>query len=284
VLAIAAGTWLWNHYQREPWTRNGRLRADVAKVAPDVSGQVTSVNVQDNQPVTKGQVLFVIDTERYTLALRQAEAIVASHRAMLEQARREAGRSRQLSGLVVSQQEREQARARVQQAEAALAQAEAQLDIARLNLERASVKAPVNGTVTNLELKPGDYISAGRQALALVDSDSFHVEGYFEETKLARIHIGDPVSIQLMGERQPLRGHVESIATGIEDRDRVSGPNLLPNVNPTFSWVRLAQRVPVRIALEHVPPGTQLVAGRTATVRIGHRPPPRPNTPVEARR
>jgi multidrug resistance efflux pump len=129
--------------------------------------------------------------------------------------------------------------------------------------------APVSGTVTNLELRPGDYVTAGRAVLALVDRDTIRIEGYFEETKLPRIAPGAPARVRLMGERADIRGHVSSIAGGIEDRDRAAGPNLLANVNPTFSWVRLAQRVPVRIAIDSVPQGVRLLPGRTATVSIG---------------
>ncbi|AFE10842.1 membrane fusion component of tripartite multidrug resistance system [Corallococcus coralloides DSM 2259] len=267
VLALLAGWWMWRHYEVEPWTRDGRVRADVVQLAPDVSGVVTSVEVRDNQRVTRGQVLFVIDRARFELALRQAEAMVASQQAERAQAQREAERNRSL-GKLVSQEAREQGLSRAEQAEGALQQALANRDIAALNLERSTVRASVNGIITNLELEAGDYATAGRQMVALVDSDSFRVEGYFEETKLPRIRIGAPVTIRLMGEPALLRGHVEGIAAGIEDRERAAGPSLLPNVNPTFSWVRLAQRVPVRIALDVVPEGVRLVSGRTATVTV----------------
>ncbi|WP_426753923.1 efflux RND transporter periplasmic adaptor subunit [Myxococcus sp. Y35] len=265
--ALLAAGWMWRHYQVEPWTRDGRVRADVVQLAPDVSGLVTSVSVRDNQPVTKGQELFVIDRARFELALKQADAAVASQRTALAQAERESVRNRRM-GTLLSTQEREQGLARVEQTRAALDQAIANRNVAALNLERSTVKAPVNGIITNLALEPGDYAATGRQVIALVDTDSLRVEGYFEETKLSRIHVGDEVSIRIMGERPLLRGHVESIAAGIEDRDRAQGPSLLPNVNPTFSWVRLAQRVPVRVALDEVPPEVLLVSGRTATVTV----------------
>src|SRR5206468_2933424 len=112
------------------------------------------------------------------------------------------------------------------------------------NLRRAQVKAPVAGIVTNLDLRAGGYASAGRPALALVDTHSLYVEGYFEETKLRRIQIGDRVWVKLMAGSGALEGTVDSIAAGIADRDRSTSADLLPNVNPTFNWVRLAQRVP----------------------------------------
>ena len=155
-----------------------------------------------------------------------------------------------------------------QVAEAAWRQATADRDVARLNLDRSEVKAPVNGYITNLELRPGDWVAAGKPALALVDSDSFHIAGYFEETKLPRIHPGDRATVRVMGEAGTIEGHVDSIAAGITDRERGAGDNLLANVNPTFSWVRLAQRVPVRIAIDRVPAGLRLLSGRTATVTV----------------
>ena len=140
--------------------------------------------------------------------------------------------------------------------------------MAKLNLERSEVRASVNGPITNFDLKPGNYVTAGKGVAALIDQDSLHVDGYFEETKLPLIHVGDRATVHMMGEDRDIIGHVESIAGGIEDRDRTDGTNLLANVNPTFSWVRLAQRIPVRIALDHVPEGLRLVAGRTSTVVI----------------
>ena len=267
ALAAWAALWMWHHYQEEPWTRDGRVRADVVRVAPDVAGLVTEVLVHDNQRVTKGQTLFVVDAPRYRLAVAQAEAAIASARATLLQAQREARRNDALGDLVAGE-EREQGRARVESAVAALEQARASADVARLNLKRTTVTASVNGTVTNLQLRPGDYAQAGAQAMALVDEDSLHVDGYFEETKLPNIRIGDRVQVKLMGEKDVIEGRVESIAAGIDDRDRSSSSNLLPSVNPTFNWVRLAQRVPVRVKLLHVPKDIRLIAGRTATVTI----------------
>jgi multidrug resistance efflux pump len=270
VVAVAGlVAWqLWTYYMDEPWTRDGRLRADVVGVAPDVQGIVAEVLVRDNQPVRKGDVLFRIDRERFALAVRQADAVVASRRATYDEAVRERNRYAQLSSAAASQQKQEQTEAAAREAEATYRQAVADRAVAELNFERTEIRAPVDGTVTNFTLRPGDYVSAGQAVAALVDSDSFYVDGYFEETKLARIRVGAPVVIRLMGESRPLAGHVDSIAAGIEDRERAAGGGLLPNVNPTFSWVRLAQRVPVRIALDRVPDGVRLLTGRTATVVV----------------
>lgn len=268
LAAIVVGYRLWVYYMVEPWTRDGRVRADVVVVAPDVSGFVTDVLVHDNQPVHRGDVLFRIDRARFELALRQADAVVAAKRASLDQANLDLKRYSALTTDAVSQQKQEQVRATQLVAQATYDQAVADRDLAKLNLDRSEVHASVNGTITNMDLRPGAYVTAGKGVMALVDTDTLRVEGYFEETKLSRIHVGDPASIRLMGDDTRLTGRVQSIAAGIEDRDRTVGSNLLANVNPTFNWVRLAQRVPVRITLENVPPNTVLVSGRTATVEI----------------
>ncbi|SFL33624.1 efflux RND transporter periplasmic adaptor subunit [Methylobacterium pseudosasicola] len=266
--AIVVGLALWDYYMEAPWTRDGRVRADVVAVAPDVSGLVTEVLVEDNQVVKRGDVLFRIDPERFTLALRQAEAVVDGKKASAEQAAADYLRYARLSDAAVSQQKVELARATDLSAKAAYDQALADRDVAKLNLDRSAVKASVNGRITNMELRPGNYVNTGKGVMALVDGDTLRVEGYFEETKLPRIHVGDRASIRLMGEDGVITGHVESVAGGIEDRERTAGANLLANVNPTFAWVRLAQRIPVRIKLDGVPDQARLVSGRTATVSV----------------
>ncbi|MGO4764345.1 efflux RND transporter periplasmic adaptor subunit [Cupriavidus sp. 2KB_3] len=258
---------LWDYYTVAPWTRDGHIRAEVVQVAPDVSGLVTRIAVKDNQRVKAGDLLFEIDHERYALALRQAQATAAAMRASLAQYRREANRSQKLAE-VVSREVVEEGLAKVQQGEATLAQAEAAVDVAKLNLDRTRVVSPVEGYVNDRLPRLGDYVSTGKPVLSMVDARSFHVEGYFEETKLHGIHIGSPVDIRIMGEKGVLHGHVQSIAAGIEDRDRTSSNSLLPNINPTFNWVRLAQRVPVRIQFDQMPADVRLVAGRTATVSV----------------
>jgi multidrug resistance efflux pump len=281
LAAVLAARWMWIHYQLAPWTRDGRVRADVAQVSPDVTGFVTEVDVVDNAPVHRGQPLFVIDRPRFQLALEQAEAALAQAKAavlaqatVLAEASREDARNHKLGDLAPAEVV-EQGRARVAQLQASLVQLRAAVtqalaarDTARLNLARTTVYAPVDGVAANVELRPGDYLAAGRPAFGVVDAASLHVDGYFEETKLARIRVGDPATVQLMGEGRRLTGHVESIAPGIEDRERGPSGNLLPNVNPTFSWVRLAQRIPVRIRLDRPPADLRLIAGRTATVVV----------------
>ena len=269
ILFVAAyfGRWLWIHYRVEPWTRDGRVRADVVQVAPDVSGLVTEVRVRDNASVEVGDILFVVDRPRFELALAQARASYDSLKVQLAQARREDRRNANLGDLV-SDEVKEQSRSKVDVLVASLAQAATAVDVAHLNLLRTEVRAAVPGLVTNLDLRPGAYATAGRPVLALLDRDSVHVVGYFEETKLPRVRVGDPVEVHLMGEARILTGRVESIAGGIDDRERSASPDLLANVNPTFNWVRLAQRIPVRIRMDPLPPGIQLIMGQTATVEV----------------
>jgi RND family efflux transporter MFP subunit len=269
LVAIVAGWQLWSYYMLEPWTRDGRVRADVVQVAADVSGLISDVFVHDNEKVSKGQPLFQIDKRRFQYALDQATADLASDQADLDQAKRDLARSKNLTNLAITQQQVEQSQRAVDVAQAKLDAAKAALDVARLNLDRSTVVAPVNGIVTNFDLLPGRYVNVGAPVFALIDSDSFRVDGYFEETKLRRIRIGENATVKLIGDSRVLSGHVESIAYGIEDQNRSTSSELLASVNPTFSWVRLAQRIPVRIKLEHVPADLLLVAGRTATVSVG---------------
>jgi multidrug resistance efflux pump len=269
VVAIAAVV-LWklvDYYMFAPWTRDGHVRADVIQVAPDVSGLITNVEVADNQQVKQGQTLFVIDQARYTLALRNAEAVVQQRRATLDQARREDARNRSLGNLV-AREVTEETHSRVETATAALNDAQVAVDTAKLNLQRTTVVSPVDGYLNDRAPRVGEYVGAGRAVLSVVDMHSFRVDGYFEETKLSGIDIGQPVDIKVMGEPGILRGHVQSIVAAIEDRDRQQSPTLLPNVNPAFSWVRLAQRIPVRVQLDEIPADFRLIAGRTATVSV----------------
>jgi multidrug resistance efflux pump len=267
-IAAVIGWQLWIYYLEAPWTRDGRVRADVVQVAADVSGLVSAVLVHDNQEVKQGEVLFRIDPARFQFALRDAQANADSKLAASQESERETNRYNRLNALSVSEEQQQQRSAAATEAQAAYQQALASRDVAALNLARSEVRAPVNGFVTNFDMRPGDYVDAGKPLFALIDSDSFYVDGYFEETKLPRIKVGDPARISLVGERAVIEGHVDSIAGGIADRERQGSADLLANVNPTFSWVRLAQRVPVRIALDHVPAGVRLVTGRTATVVV----------------
>jgi RND family efflux transporter MFP subunit len=265
--AILTGRMLWVHYMDQPWTRDGRVRADVINVAPDVSGTVVDMLVVDNQFVHKGDLLMQIDPAHYQIAVEQAKATVAARNADLRMRRDDAARRADLDNEVVSKESRDNATQAASGAAANLLQAQAALDAAELNLARTKVFAPVDGYVTNLNLHRGDYATTGAAKLAIVDSHSFWVYGYFEETKLPHVHVGDKAEMRLMS-GGVLKGHVQSVSRGIYDRDNPESRELLADVNPTFNWVRLAQRVPVRIHIDEVPDGLLLAAGTTCTVTV----------------
>jgi len=267
VVAILVGRVLWVHYMDEPWTRDGRVRAEVVNVAPDVSGAVVELPVRDNQFVHKGDLLMQIDPSHYQIAVEQAQAAVAARKAELAMRQDDARRRADMDSEVVSAEARENASHTANSAQAQYQQALAALDAAKLNLERTRVVSPVDGYITNLQVFQGDYANAGQAKLAVVDSHSFWVYGYFEETKLPHVKVGNKADIKLMS-GGTLEGHVESISRGIYDRDNPQSRELLADVNPTFNWVRLAQRVPVRIHIDKVPDDMVLAAGTTCTVVV----------------
>jgi RND family efflux transporter MFP subunit len=269
AVAVVAGLAIWTNYVNGPWTRDGQVIANVVNIAPEVSGRITHLHVSDNQVVHKGDVLYEIDPVDYQVAVSLAEANVNSKLADLKLKRTEATRRDTLTTLSTSQEEQQTYASNADMAVAAYAGALAQLSQAHVNLDRTHVLSPVNGYVTNLLLREGDYATTGSRNIAVLDSDSFYVSGYFEETKLANIHVGDPALAALMGYKNPLRGHVESIARGISTPNTDPGSLGLASVNPVFTWVRLAQRIPVRIHIDAVPDTLHLAAGMTATVTVG---------------
>lgn len=272
LMAVLCGKYLWDDNMTSPWTRDGRIKADIIHIAPDVSGVVTQVAVHDNQFVHKGDVLFTIDRERYQHALSEAQASLAAQQAEKTMRGREAARRQGLDAAIVTNENREAATSLASAAAARYQAAAAARDVAQLNLERTEVRAPVDGFVTNLHVHTGDYAANGSAQLALIDSHSFYVSGYFEETKLPYLAVGDAVEVRLMSSERILRGHIDSVARGITDRDGPTGKELLADVNPTFNWVRLAQRIPVRIQLDHPDDIQDLIAGMTCTVTVlqGH--------------
>ncbi|GJE02562.1 efflux RND transporter periplasmic adaptor subunit [Methylobacterium isbiliense] len=270
VAGAALLAWLaWIYYVDTPWTRDASVRVYTAQVAPEVSGRVTAVPVADNQAVRKGDLLFRIDDRDYRIAVQRAQAARDRAEAQRANTRAEADRREKLSDLAVSAEVRQTYESNAQAAQAAYEGAMADLAAATLNLERTEIRSPVNGYVTNLLLQAGTYATAGQAAMTLVDSDSYWVAGYFEETQLRRIRLNDPAEIRLMGyPDRPLAGRVESIARGIQDPNASPGVAGLPSVNPVFTWVRLAQRIPVRIRIEQLPDEVHLAAGMTATVHV----------------
>jgi multidrug resistance efflux pump len=274
VAVAALLAWVtWMAYMAAPWTRDGTVRAYVVTMAPEVAGRIVKLPVTDNQFVHKGDVLFEIDPADYRIALESAQAQAKRDAAALDYARANEGRQATLEGEGwVSKNIYQQSASVLYQLEAAVAVDRAAIAKAQLNLSRVVIRSPVNGHVTNLLAQLGDYANVGQRLIALVDSDSFWIDAYFEETSLGRILEGDPATVKLMSYSQLVRGHVGGIARGINVPNAQPDPAGLASVNPIFTWVRLAQRVPVRIHIDQVPDGVRLVAGMTATVQIDPRP------------
>jgi multidrug resistance efflux pump len=274
VAVAALLSWaMWQAYMGAPWTRDGTVRAYVVTMAPEVAGRIVKLPVADNQFVHKGDVLFEIDPADYRIALEQAQAQAQRDGAALDYARANEGRQATLEGEGwVSKNIYQQSASAMHQLEAAIAVDRAAIAKAQLDLSRVVIRSPVNGYVTNLLAQLGDYANVGQKLISLVDADSFWIDAYFEETSLGRILEGDPATVKLMGYSQLIRGHVGGVARGINIPNAQPDQAGLASVNPIFTWVRLAQRVPVRIHVDKVPDGVRLVAGMTATVQIDPRP------------
>src|SRR5262245_49717457 len=261
LIAIAA----WDHYLLAPWTRDGRVRVQVANVTPQISGQIKEVRIVDNQFVHKGDVLYVIDPFDFSVTLRTNSAVLKQKAADLQVKEMEAERRRQLSNLATTPEEQQIYTGNAVQAKAAFEAAQEQVAQAEINLNRTQVRSPVNGYVTNLLMRVGDYAHAGVSNVSVIDTDSYWIDGYFEETKMPNVCVGERVEAQLLGYSSPIIGHVATVTRGISVSNGAPGTQGLPNVDPVYTWVRLAQRVPVRIAIDEVPPGVPLGSGLTST-------------------
>src|SRR3954447_19663323 len=273
TLAIALAALLialltWQQYVMAPWTRDGTVRVQVANVAPQISGQINDIRVVDNQYVHKGDVLYTVEPFDFEVAQRTGVATVQQRAADLQVKQVESDRRQHLTNLATTAEEQQIYAGNAVQAQAALDAAQQQLAPAEINLKRTRVVSPVNGYVTNLLMRVGDFAHAGASNISVIDADSFWIDGYFEETKLARVCVGDRAEAKLMGYGQPVTGRVGTVTRGISVSNAAAGAQGLPNVDPVYTWVRLAQRVPVRISIDTVPSGVPLVSGMTATVTL----------------
>lgn len=268
--AILAGWWLWNYYMQSPWTRDGKVRAERVDIAPQVGGTITALNVRDNQFVKAGTPLFSIDPAPFKIAILNAQAQLAHAESDLAKAQNEANRRQHLPHNYISAEELDSATINVKAMQAAVNVAKAALEQANWQLSQTLVAAPVDGWVTNLSVRVGNYASTGQPVFALIDSHSFYVVGYFEETKLRHITPGAPARIKLLSNDVPLAGRVESIGRAIYDQSVETDSGLVPDVKPNVPWVRLAQRVPVRFVLDNIPENAMLVSGTTCTIAIEH--------------
>lgn len=271
ILAAAIMGWgAWDAYMVAPWTRDGRVRAYLKIIAPEVPGKIVEMPVVDNQLVHKGDLLMTIDPRTYAIAVETAEAEVQKAKADMDNKIAMSGRREKLTSLSTTAEERQTLQSQALAATAAYHQAEAALEKAKIDLEHTRIVSPVDGWVTNLLWQIDDYASVGEKKISIIDANSFWIDAYFEETSLSRINVDDPASIKLMGFKAVVRGHVEGISRGITVDNAQAGPGGLAIVNPVFTWVRLAQRFPVRIHIDDVPTGVFLAAGETATVQIEH--------------
>ncbi|WP_339782391.1 HlyD family secretion protein [uncultured Marinobacter sp.] len=267
--AVFAGTWVWDHYLYSPWTRDGRIRADVITIAPDVSGWVTGLSVKNNLAVNKGDPLFTIDDTRYQAKFAESNARLAQERTGWDLARHQYERQQRMADRQsVSEESLEAYRIRTESAKASYQLAQAELDTARIDMERTKVLAPESGIVNNLTLRRGNYVSRGAPVLSLIKSDSFYVTGYFEETKLQLVRVGQKARITLLSGGEKLSGEVVSIARGIADSNTSSDSQMLPQVEQAFNWVRLAQRIPVDITLDTLPDDVNISAGMTVSIYL----------------
>jgi multidrug resistance efflux pump len=268
AVAVVLGRAMWDAYMGAPWTRDGTVRAYVVTMAPQVAGQIVQLPAADNQFVHKGDLLMVIDPTNYKIAVSLNEAAVQQAQVNAQNAEAEAKRRLALSNLAVTVEQQQTFETSAVAAQATLQQAQANLEQARVNLQRTEIRSPVNGYVTNLLTQLGDYANVGQNLISLVDADSFWVDGYFEETSLDRVQVDDPAEVKLMGYSKIIQGHVGSIARGINVPNAQPNGQGLATVNPIFTWVRLAQRIPVRVQIDEVPEGVVLAMGMTATVQI----------------
>lgn len=267
IIAVVIIFRAWVFYTESPWTRDARFAADVVAISPDVTGLITEVPVHDNQLVKKGDTLFVVDRPRYQKALDQAQADVEYYQALVSEKRREAGRRNQLGTSAMSREAIEQSNNDLQTSEHQLAKSVATRDLAKIDLERTTVKAPSDGWVTNLNVYQGEFITRGSVAVALVQQHSFYVLAYLEETKLHGIEKGFRAEVTPLGSNIVLRGTVDSVAAGVTNSSSSVDSKGMATVDSNLEWVRLAQRVPVRIRLDQQP-GNRFPAGTTATVVI----------------
>ncbi|MEZ8121489.1 HlyD family secretion protein [Vibrio splendidus] len=275
LLVVAASSVVYSYYQSyssNPWTRDGQVSAYIVSITPRVTGQVTKVHIEDNSQVVKGDLLFEIDPSIYQAVYNKALATQKQARALLAKAKNEEQRALNLEKRtpgalpVLTLNNLNNA---VETNAANVALAKANVEEAHLNLKYTKVYAQTNGFITNLNLREGSQVVANTPVVALIDEDSFWIEGYFKETDLVNVAPNDKAIVTLMMHNDvQLKGHIKSIGFGIATHDGSTGNDLLPNVNPNFQWIRLAQRIPIKVVLDNVPEDLQLRVGMTASIKI----------------
>jgi multidrug resistance efflux pump len=274
--AVAIAAWMlysqYKDYLIYPWTRDGQVSAQVIQITPRVTGPLVELPIKDNQWVKKGDLLFKIDSSDYVAKVDHAlSALENAQQAAFEakDVARRARKGHKLYSGVISEQKLVEAESNERATHADMLAAQADLHSAKLNLSYTEMHAPVNGYITHLRLRIGSQAVANQALLALVDTDSFWMDAFFKETLMENIQPGDKAIVKLMSyPDKPIEGVVDSIGWGVAQDDGSPGYQGLPDIEPSFDWVRLAQRIPVRVHLGELPPGVILRVGSTATVII----------------
>ena len=270
--ALYFGYLKYQDYFENPWTRDGQVRAQVIQISPRISGSVTKIAVIDNQFVHKGDLLFEIDPSPFEIQIKQIEAELKREKINAKGRKVEYERVNTIASRdkgAVSEKDLVRHEVNYFKSLAKIDSLSEQLNNAKLNLAFTKIYASVDGYVSNINFQVGSQAVANKPILALVDSSSFWVFGFFRENMLSDVKIGDKVKVSLMAyPDKPLDGHVESIGWGISHADGNPGSNLLPSIQPVFQWIRLAQRFPVRVHLDNVPKGVELRVGLSASVMI----------------
>ncbi|WP_415405776.1 HlyD family secretion protein [Sulfurovum sp. CS9] len=275
VILGAAAFFAYNKYRAyidNPWTRDGQVRTQVIQVTPRVNGMVTKILVADNQKVKTGDLLFEIDPSQYQVKLNQAEARLQRTKEAAKGTKIEFERVKNIYAKdkgAVSQKDLVRNETNYYKSLADIDSSEEAVNTAKLNLSYTKVYAEVDGYVSNINFQIGSQATANKAILALVDKNAYWVFGFFREDAIPEVKVGDKAMVTLLAYPDtPLSGKVESIAWGIAHSDGNPGNNLLPSVKPVFQWIRLAQRIPVRIKLDKLPENVKLRFGLTASVMI----------------
>lgn len=272
LIAVSVAFFQYREYITNPWTRDGQVRAQVIQVTPRVSGSIVNLPIKDNQFVKAGELLFEIDPRTFATEVKQAQAAMQQARVNVDEARDEVERAKRIKTKnkgAMSEQEYVRRKNSLRAAEATALGSESALENAQLNMDFTQVRASVDGYVTNLNLRTGSQAVTNQPALALIDVNSYWIHGFFKENYIEGMRDGSRAIVTLMSyPDKPLEGIVDSIGWGIAQKDGSTGYNLLPNISPTFEWIRLAQRIPVRIHLTNVPEEVKLRVGTTASVLI----------------
>lgn len=272
LIALTVLYFMFHSYFLYPWTRDAQVEADVVQLTSRVSGHIIELPIQENQLVKKGTIIWKIDPKTYLSEVESAKASLQKAEAALSEAQDVVERVRKLSGLdsgAIAESSKVKAENRYREARANVSQAKANLHHAELNLKYTVMKAPTDGYITNLRIALGSYVTANKPIFPFVDADSFRLTAFFKETLIENVKRGDKAMITLMSyPHDTIEGEVNSVSRGIAIQDGDPGSNLLPVVNPSFDWIRLAQRLPVRIYFKKIPEKIKLSVGFTASVII----------------